>query len=68
MKYYSIGPFAEAIGVTQQTLRNWHKQGTLVPARIAESGYCYYSEIQLREMLGNKRKERENHHRLLSCF
>jgi predicted site-specific integrase-resolvase len=57
MKYYSIGEFAAAIGVTQQTLRNWHKQGTLVPARIAESGYRYYSEDQLREMLGTKPKK-----------
>ncbi|WP_142505599.1 MerR family DNA-binding transcriptional regulator [Melghirimyces algeriensis] len=25
MKIYSIGQFAKKIGVTQQTLRNWHR-------------------------------------------
>jgi putative resolvase len=57
VKYYSIGQFAERIGVTQQTLRNWHKQGVFVPARIAESGYRYYSESQLRKTLGTKPKK-----------
>ena len=32
MKYYSIGEFAELIGVTQQTLRNWDKVGKLKPS------------------------------------
>lgn len=53
---YSIGKFAKKIGVTQQTLRNWHKQGVLIPAKITDSGYRYYSEKQLREYLGTKPK------------
>lgn len=52
MKIYSIGQFAKKIGVTQQTLRNWHKKGTLIPAVITDSGYRYYSEKQLRDYLG----------------
>lgn len=53
---YSIGKFAKKIGVTQQTLRNWHKQGILIPASVTKSGYRYYSESQLREYLGKKKK------------
>lgn len=49
---YSIGQFAKKIGVTQQTLRNWHKKGILTPAVIRSSGYRYYSEKQLRDYLG----------------
>lgn len=54
MKYYSIGKFAEAIGVTQQTLRNWDKTGKLKPHHKGESGYRYYSQHQLQYYLGLK--------------
>jgi len=54
MKYYSIGEFAELIGVTQQTLRNWDKAGKLKPSHIGKSGYRYYSQQQLRYYLGLK--------------
>ena len=50
---YSIGKFATLIGVTQQTLRNWHKEKKLIPAFIAESGFRYYSENQLIEIVNN---------------
>lgn len=30
MTNYSIGEFAKKIGVTVQTLRNWHKKGELI--------------------------------------
>ncbi|KXG76215.1 Multidrug-efflux transporter 1 regulator [Thermotalea metallivorans] len=52
MKYYSIGEFAELIGVTQQTLRNWDKVGKLKPSHIGKSGYRYYSQQQLQHYLG----------------
>ncbi|WP_094546258.1 IS607 family transposase [Petroclostridium xylanilyticum] len=54
MKYYSIGEFAELIGVTQQTLRNWDKTGKLKPSHIGKSGYRYYSQQQLQNYLGFK--------------
>ena len=54
MKYYSIGDFAELIGVTQQTLRNWDKVGKLKPSHKGKSGYRYYSQQQLRYYLGLK--------------
>lgn len=54
VKYYSIGEFAELIGVTQQTLRNWDKAGKLKPSHKGKSGYRYYSQQQLRYYLGLK--------------
>jgi len=54
MKYYSIGEFAELIGVTQQTLRNWDKVGKLKPSHTGKSGYRYYSQQQLQYYLGFK--------------
>lgn len=54
MKYYSIGDFAELIGVTQQTLRNWDKVGKLKPSHKGKSGYRYYSQQQLQHYLGLK--------------
>lgn len=52
MSYMSIKKFAEAIGVTEQTLRNWDKSGKLKPAYRSSSGYRYYSDIQLSEYTG----------------
>ena len=54
MKYYSIGEFAEAIGKTTKTLRNWDKAGTLKPVRVETTGYRYYSQEQLNHFLGIK--------------
>lgn len=55
MKYYSIGEFAEKVGVTRETLRNWHKDGTLAPHHILKNGYRYYSEDQVTEILGMRK-------------
>ena len=49
---YSIGKFAKEIGVTTKTLRNWHESGKLIPCKISESGHRYYSDLQLKEYLG----------------
>ena len=38
MKYYSIGEFANKIGKTVQTLRNWNSKGTLKPHHVTEAG------------------------------
>lgn len=55
MKYYSIGEFAKLIGKSQQTLRNWDKNNVLQPAYVAPSGFRYYSEEQLHQILGIKK-------------
>ena len=51
---YSIGKFAKQIGVTPQTLRNWHASGELCPCKVTKGGTRYYSEQQLNEFM-NKR-------------
>lgn len=45
---YSIGKFSKGIGVTTKTLRNWHKEGKLIPAKITDGGTRYYSDEQLK--------------------
>ena len=54
MEYFSIGKYAKAIGVTEQTLRNWDKTGKLKPHHLGKSGYRYYSKQQLQYYLGLK--------------
>ena len=56
MKYYSIVEFANKIGKTVQTLRNWDKNGTLKPSHITSGGTRYYSQEQLNHFLGLKSK------------
>lgn len=54
MKYYSIGEFANLIGKTTQTLRNWDKENVFKPHHVTNSGYRYYSQEQLNHFLGIK--------------
>lgn len=54
MKYYSIGEFAEKIGKTVQTLRNWDKNGSLKPSYVTDGGTRNYSQEQLNHFLGIK--------------
>ena len=60
MKKYSIGQFAKKINKTQQTLRNWDKNGKLKPQVVdSDTGYRYYTEKQLKEFYGEvSNKER----------
>jgi len=60
MKYYTISKFAEMIGVTAESLRNWDKTGRLKPNHVAENGYRYYSQEQLHHYLGLKNEKQEN--------
>ncbi len=60
MKYYSIGEFANKIGKTVQTLRNWDKNGSLKPHHITEGGTRYYSQEQLNHFLRLKSKTKLN--------
>ncbi len=54
MRYYSIGEFADLIGKTPQTLRDWHKKGSFIPQHITDGGTRYYSQEQLNHFLGIK--------------
>lgn len=60
MKYYSIGEFANQIGKTVQTLRNWDKKGVLKPHHVTDGGTRYYSQEQLNRFLGIKSKDKIN--------
>ncbi|MBK3493873.1 IS607 family transposase [Viridibacillus sp. YIM B01967] len=59
MKTYSIGQFAEEIGITIQTLRNWDKTDKLKPSYTTPSGHRYYSQQQLDMYLGLYEQEKE---------
>ena len=54
MIYLSIGEFAEAIGKTTQTIRNWDKSGYVKPAKIGLGGHRYYTQEQVDKYLGKK--------------
>lgn len=60
MEYYSIGKFAKIIGKTPQTLRIWHKKGTLIPAHVTAGGTRYYSQEQLNHFLGFTQQKTTN--------
>ena len=53
-KYYSIHEFSKILGVSSQTLRNWDANGKLHPHHTTLSGYRYYSEEQLNQVMGIK--------------
>lgn len=57
---YSIGKFAKEIGVTTQTLRNWHKDGILVPSKVTEGGTRYYSDKQISEYINGSLKTEQD--------
>ena len=47
---------SKILGVSAQTLRNWDKNGKLHPHHTTVSGYRYYSQKQLNEVLHIKPK------------
>jgi len=48
---------AEFLGVCVSTLRNWHKQGILVPEVNPLTKYRIYSEEDLMDFLARKSEE-----------
>ena len=57
-KYYSIHEFSKIISVSAQTLRNWDANGKLHPHHTTVSGYRYYSDEQLNQVINVKPKTR----------
>ena len=55
-KYYSIHEFSKMIGVSAQTLRNWDHNGKLHPHHTTASGYRYYSDKELNQVMNIKPK------------
>ena len=52
-KLFSISKAAEILGVSDETLRNWHKEGTLVPIKT-QGGHRRYKESDINNRLGIK--------------
>ena len=52
MNTYSIGKFADEIGVTVESVRNWDRTGKLKPAFRNPSGHRYYTQEQIDLYLG----------------
>ena len=52
--------FANKIGKTVQTFRNWDSKGTLKPHHVTEGGTRYYSQEQLNNFLGLKQGKQLN--------
>lgn len=48
-KYYSINEISETLGVSDQTLRNWDKNGKLHPHHTSGNRYRYYSDEQIKQ-------------------
>ena len=55
--FYRISEFANKLGVSSSTLRNWEKRGWLKPHHVTPSGYRYYSEEQYEQFLKRKTKQ-----------
>jgi site-specific DNA-cytosine methylase len=49
--YVKIGEAAKILGVTEQTLRNWHSRGKLVPVRHPINGYRMYRVADVHAVL-----------------
>jgi len=56
--YLSINKVAKKLNKSAQTLRNWEKSGELIPVYKSKSGYRYYTEEQINELLGLNKKEK----------
>ena len=60
MKYYRINEFANLVGVSSSTLRNWEQKGILLPHHKTPTGYRYYSQEQLESLLVNNSERAKN--------
>ena len=48
---YSIGEFAEMIGITADTLRLYEKHDIIKPSRDNQNNYRYYTDLDVRDLL-----------------
>lgn len=54
MKTYTIGEIAERFGVHKDTLRNWEKEGLVVPDRVGKRGDRIYTEEHVNTIVEKK--------------
>ena len=52
--FLKFGEFAYKVGVTSTTLREWERRGWLIPHHRSPSGYRYYSEEQVKQVLSGE--------------
>lgn len=57
-EYVTIREAADLMGVTPQTLRNWEKQGKLIPYRNPVNNYRMYKISQVEDFLDQMRNNR----------
>lgn len=50
-KYVKISEASKFLAISEQTLRNYHRKGILVPARVRKSGHREYSMTQLENFI-----------------
>src|SRR5579884_3731458 len=53
-KTYTIGEIAEQFGVHKDTLRNWEKEGLLVPDRVGPRGDRVYTDVHIATIVDKK--------------
>ncbi|OGZ42602.1 MAG: hypothetical protein A3C80_03855 [Candidatus Ryanbacteria bacterium RIFCSPHIGHO2_02_FULL_45_43] len=58
-EYYTIKSAASLLGVTTLTLRNWDKQGKLIPYRHPFNNYRLYKKNQIEEILERLERRRD---------
>lgn len=46
---------AELLGVSNQSLKNWHQSGAFVPALVTPTGHRRYSKTQIEEYLKQRK-------------
>ncbi len=51
-KLFSISKASEILGVSDETLRNWHREGKLIPIKT-QGGHRRYKESDINNLLGN---------------
>jgi type I restriction enzyme M protein len=54
MKTYTIGEIAERFGVHKDTLRNWEKEGLVIPDRVGARGDRVYTEEHVNTIVDKK--------------
>jgi len=53
-KLLRIGEFAELLGVSVDTLKRWHKDGTLTPVFVLPNGDRRYDAAQVEQFRGDR--------------
>lgn len=66
MKFLGIGEAAKALGVSEQTLRNWEKRGWFVPHHKSAAGTRYYTQEQINAFLGVIGREVKDNRKIIA--